>query len=227
MTMAEPSANEQTRPGGAHVFAQVRSLYRSHRAGTSAPASGVIAEPPLGGSLLDDCVAGDPAAWRQLHQKYFPIASAFLRRLGVHERDLEDATQDVFLRMFRYLPRFRRDSELSTWLYRLCITEARNVRRRARLRAAVSHFLSRVPEQAPCATPSLPEHVARLRIETALAALSQVERTVFVLYEMEGLRGKQIAKILACPVATVWRRLHHARQAFRRALGDDGDGTDR
>jgi RNA polymerase sigma-70 factor, ECF subfamily len=111
---------------------------------------------------------------------------------------IEDATQDVFLEMFRYLPRFRGESELSTWLYRLCITQARRVR-----------------------TPSRPDDVARHRIEQALAALTETERTVFVLYEMEGVPGKQIAQIVSCPEATVWRRLHYARHAFRRALGEE------
>ena len=46
--------------------------------------------------------------------------------------------------------------------------------------------------------------------------------TVFVLFEMEGVSGEQIARIVDCPVATVWRRLHYARQAFREALEAGG-----
>ncbi|HEY4159455.1 MAG TPA: sigma-70 family RNA polymerase sigma factor, partial [Polyangiaceae bacterium] len=72
-------------------------------------------------------------------------------------------------------------------------------------------------------TPSLPEHVARARIEQALAQLSEGERTVFVLYEMEGVSGKEIAQIAEIPEASVWRRLHYARKRVRVALGDHVD----
>jgi RNA polymerase sigma-70 factor, ECF subfamily len=171
--------------------------------------------------LVEECAAGDGGAWRRLHRRYFPVAGAFLRKLGVRDGDIEDATQDVFLQMFRYLPRFRGEAELSTWLYRLCITQARSVRRRARLTELLHNILALAPPQELVSAPSLPEDVARRRIERALSALTEAERAVFVLYEMEGVPGKQIAEIERCPEATVWRRLHYARRSFRRAFGED------
>ena len=180
-----------------------------------------LADAAIQARLLDDCADGNAAAWRGLHRRYFPVAAAFLRKLGVRDSDIEDATQEVFLQMFRYLPRFRREAELSTWLYRLCITQARHVRRRARLGELLSRLLSPNVAEQLVSTPSLPEDVARRRIEKALMALSEAERMVFVLYEMEGVPGKQIAEIVQCPEATVWRRLHYARSTFRRALEVD------
>lgn len=170
---------------------------------------------------IDGCLQGDMRAWRELHAHYLPIAGAFLRKLGVRESELEDATQEVFLQLFRYLPRFRREAELSTWLYRLCITQARHARRRARVSDVLSRVLSFLPAPNIVSTPSLPEHVARKRIEQALSQLSEGERTVFVLYEMEGVSGKDIAQIEEIPEASVWRRLHYARKRVRLALGDD------
>lgn len=169
--------------------------------------------------LLDDCAEGDDAAWRRLHRRYYPVAAAFLRKLGVRDRDLEDATQDVFLQVHKYLPRFRREAELSTWLYRLCITQARRVRRRVRVTEALFRMLSIMPGDALVSSTPLSEESARRRIEAALSKLSEGERSVFVLYEMEGLSGKRIAEIVECPEATVFRRLHYARQTFRQALG--------
>jgi RNA polymerase sigma-70 factor (ECF subfamily) len=181
-------------------------------------AGGLEAEASLEAQLVDDCAGGDAEAWRRLHRRYYPIAGAFLRKLGVRERDLEDATQEVFLQVHKYLPRFRREAELSTWLYRLCITQARVVRRRTRVTDALLRVLALAPAHELVSTSSLAEDAARRRIEAALSALPPGEREVFVLYEMEGLPGKQIADIVKCPEATVWRRLHYARQAFRRAL---------
>lgn len=175
--------------------------------------------------LIEDCAEGDALAWRKLHRKYYPVASAFLRKLGVRERDLEDATQDVFLQMYKYLPRFRRQAELSTWLYRLCITQARHARRRARVTDALLSLLSLMPSSSHLSEPAFSEDLARQRIAQALGGLPEGERTVFVLYEMEGLPGKQIAEIVKCPEATVWRRLHYARRTFREALGVDPEAS--
>jgi RNA polymerase sigma-70 factor, ECF subfamily len=164
------------------------------------------------------CVQGDRAAWRQLHRQYHPIAGAFLRKLGVNERDLDDACQEVFLQMFRYLATFRGESDPKTWLYRLCITQARRARFRHKVSHALEHVLSLLPREALVSTPSFSEHAAQRRIAAALAKLSDKERSAFVLYEMEGVAGKQVASILGCTEATLWRRLHYARQVFKQAL---------
>ena len=106
-------------------------------AGAIAHAPAAVAAPrPAQSALVSRCVSGDAEAWRTLHRSYHPIAAAFLRKMGVKDRDLEDACQEVFVQMFRYLPSFRGQAELKTWLYRLCATEAGNVRRRFRLAGA-------------------------------------------------------------------------------------------
>jgi len=187
----------------------------------SALAGALEVEASLEARLIDDCAEGDAGAWRRLHGRYYPVAAAFLRKLGVNERELEDATQEVFLQVHRYLPRFRHEAELSTWLYRICITQARRVRRRVRVTDTLFRMLSLVPGEALVSSTPLSEASARRRIEKALAALPEGERSVFVLYEMEGLSGKRIAEIVEIPEATVFRRLHYARRTFREALGAD------
>ena len=81
-------------------------------------------------ALVPRVAAGEDTAWRAFHRHYYPIAAAFLRKLGVHEADMEDACQEVFLRTHRYLPSFRGEAQIKTWFYRLCATEATRVRRR-------------------------------------------------------------------------------------------------
>ena len=168
--------------------------------------------------LLDECLNGDAAAWRHLHRLSYPKAAAFLRKLGVADLDVEDAAQEVFVQLFRYLASFRREAELSTWLYRICIGQARSIRRRKRLTQTLSRMLSLAPAPTLVSTPSLPDEVVRRRVEAALGGLSDGDRTVFVLYEMEGVPGKRIAEIVDSPEASVWRRLHDARRVFRDAL---------
>jgi RNA polymerase sigma-70 factor (ECF subfamily) len=176
--------------------------------------------------LIAACVGGDRDAARELHVRYHAVASAFLRKLGTGPGELEDACQEVFLRFFRYLPSFRGEAELQTWLYRLCITEARRARRRRRIGRVLDVLLiqrrSDDSEQIPAAARS-DATLARL-CETALGRMGEGLRLCFVLYEMEGLSGKQIAEIAGCPEATVWRRLHDARRLFRAALDADASG---
>jgi RNA polymerase sigma-70 factor, ECF subfamily len=167
--------------------------------------------------LLLECARGNDRAWRSLHFRYYPVAVSFLRKLGVRDSDLEDASQEVFLQVYRYLPQFRGNSTLKTWLYRLCITQARHVRRRRRLAETLRSWLSFTTAD-PQVGSEFCEDSARRRIEKALELLSERERSALVLYDMEGLAGRQVAETLRCTEATLWRRLHYARKKFIAAL---------
>jgi len=171
--------------------------------------------------LVERCVAGEQAAWRSLHRRYQPTAVAVLRRLGVTPDQLEDVAQDVFINVFRYLPRFRHEADFQTWLYCICVSHARLARRRAR---AVSFLKRLLPSTGaePAGQP-LEEGQASRQLAQALDRLSDAERVVFVLFELEGLSGKEVADVVRCPPATVFRRLHDARKRFGAAL-DGGQG---
>ena len=106
--------------------------------------------------LVAACVVGDGEAARALHERYYGIASAFLRKLGTRDGEIERRVPGglpTFLR--RYLPSFRGEAELKTWLYRLCITEARGARRRRRIGQVLEVLLSQrraeASEQVPAA----------------------------------------------------------------------------
>jgi len=174
-------------------------------------------------TLVRNCRAGNPAAWRALHRRYYPVAAAFLRKLGAMPEEIEDTCQDVFVELYRNLPNFRGQAEMKTWLYRLCVTQARRTRTRSRVVRAVREQLQRLmPERVSVPPATMTESTALQRVVQALEQLNPGDRLVFVLYEFEGLPGKQIAEIANCPEATVWRRLHYARRTFRDSLGIDG-----
>lgn len=171
--------------------------------------------------LLSRCADGNEVAWNNLYAQHRDTARGFLYRLGVRDHQLEDACQEVFLEAFRYLPEFRRQCSFKTWLYRLCATQARKVRTKQRVGDALSRLLpwelkSTVGDAGcfPCESEKL--------VEAALNALSQGERLVFVLYEFEGLSGKDIAEVANCTEASVWRRLHYARKKFCRHVEERG-----
>src|SRR5690349_21257480 len=174
-------------------------------------------EVDAGHDLLDGCVAGSAAAWRGLHQRYHRTALSVLRRLGVPAAHLEDACQEVFIDVFNYLPRFRREADFRTWLYRICMSRARTARRRAKLSTLLSSLM---PFAGSGGTEHIEEGQASRQLARALERLSDAERQVFVLFELEGLSGKEIAEIIERPEATVFRRLHDARGHFKAALAE-------
>jgi RNA polymerase sigma-70 factor (ECF subfamily) len=168
--------------------------------------------------LVQRCIAGEGGAWRQLHRRYYPVARAFLRRMGVPPEELEDSCQDAFLQVFRSLSAFRGDASLKTWLYRVCLTQAARRRRRSGTFEAVRNLLSAHAEPDLARPAEVSDESLQTRLQAALGRLSEGERAVFVLYELEAASGKQIAEVLQCPEATVWRRLHYARRKVRSSL---------
>ena len=163
--------------------------------------------------IVARCVAGESAAWRELHRSYYGVAWSFLARLGVPRTALDDATQEVFLQVFRKLAQFRGDADFRTWLFRVCLTQASRARRRARVKEMLLQLFSKSDEFDRLAAQRLPDST-EARIEAALARLSPGERAVFVLYELEGVPGKEVAALVGCTEASVWRRLHYARARF-------------
>ena len=99
------------------------------------------------GALRSRCLEGEEPAWRELHAQYLPVAHTFLRHLGVPGSELDDACQEVFVQVFRYLARFEERAEFKTWLYKLCISQAGRVRRRAGIVAAVRRVLAPAGEE--------------------------------------------------------------------------------
>jgi RNA polymerase sigma-70 factor (ECF subfamily) len=167
--------------------------------------------------VVDRCVVGDEQAWRDLHRGYYAVAASFLRRMGIPAADLDDACQEVFLQVFRYLARFERRAEFQTWLYKLCLSQANRSRRRQRMRQALEWVL-RHTAAAPAAAPGPDEATGERRVAHVLGRMKASHREVFVLFELEGLPGEHVARILGCPPATVRRRLHYARAEFETLL---------
>lgn len=173
--------------------------------------------------LVARCVAGEPEAWRELHDRHYRSAYLFLRRLGVRGSDTSDACQEVFVQVFRYLARFEGRADLRTWIYKLCLSQAARVRRRAKLISAVTWLFHQQPERTQPG-PEWSETEVQRRVYAALAGLKTIHREVFVLYELEGLSGTEIAAITGLPHATVRRRLHHARRCFEAAIQERPQG---
>jgi RNA polymerase sigma-70 factor (ECF subfamily) len=164
--------------------------------------------------VVSRCVAGDEAAWALLYSRYARATASFLKRLGVEPETLDDAVQEVFLQAFRSLDQFRHEAAIKTWLYRLAVTQARKARERAHFARRIRRLLAlQLTPDMECVEDQAAE--AERLLQAALNQLTALEREAFVLYELEGQSGAELAVIFGCPEATVYRRLHDARKKFQ------------
>lgn len=176
-------------------------------------------------ALAERCAAGDAHACRELvhgHQRM--VYHLALQLLGNPE-DARDLSQDVFLTVFRSIHRFRGDSALQTWIYRIAVNQARNQQRwwRRRKRAdQVSLETVFVDPPAPAAEASperaLDRKELRGRLWRALGRLPFEQRSAVVLRELHGMRYAEIAFSLGISTAAVKSRLARARQTLRAEL---------
>lgn len=179
------------------------------------------------GALIERCADGDETAFAELvgeHQRM--VVQLAIHLLGDRDEAL-DLSQEVFLKVFRTIHRFRGHSSLRTWIYRIAVNQARNRHRFWRRRhradqvsldqhiAAHGEFLSG-GETTPDQVFAQKELAGRL--ERALDDLPFDQRTAIVLREMDGLSYEEIAYSLGVAVGTVKSRLTRARQTLRSQL---------
>jgi RNA polymerase sigma-70 factor (ECF subfamily) len=179
-------------------------------------------------ALVSRCAAGDESACTELvaeHQRM--VYHLALHMLGDHEEAL-DLSQEVFLNVFRTIGRFRGQSALKTWIYRIVINQARNRQRwwKRRHRSEQVSLDERLETEGNLPPASDAENPHRMfgrkelatRIWDALARLPFDQRTVVVLREIDGLSYDEIAFSLDVAVGTVKSRLTRARAALRSQL---------
>jgi len=158
---------------------------------------------------------GDEASFGRLVRLHQRRAYAVARAIvGTHE-DAEDAVQDGFLHAYRALDRFLPDQAFGAWLHRIVANAALDLTRRRKVRAA-----EELPEgvAAPFRDPGEADHL-RTRLTAALQTLSERQRSVIVLHDVQGFKHAEIGEMLGIPEGTARSDLHHARAALRRSLG--------
>lgn len=162
--------------------------------------------------LIERLIAHDERAFRELYQRF----SADVYRIGrqfVHsDAEAEEVVQEVFIAAFRYIGRFRGQSRLRTWLYRITVNRALKRRRWwTRRREDGPDGLARRVGQGIAPDTHAGDREALHLVAGCLEQLEVRKRTVLVLHELEGLDTKEIAEVLQCPRSTVLTRLSRAR----------------
>ncbi len=158
-----------------------------------------------------------------VYRAHAEAVSRWARRLAgaCTDADVEDVVHDVFLVVQRRLPEFRGDSQITTWLYAVTVHVVQNRRRRERLRRWLP--LGGPRRDAVAALGPSPLQAVESRQATELTyrildRLSETDRTMLILFELDGLSGGEIAAITGISPARIWVRLHRARARFRKVF---------
>jgi RNA polymerase sigma-70 factor (ECF subfamily) len=141
------------------------------------------------------------------------------RLLGNDRAAAEDVAQEAFLRAYRGLARFRGDSKLSTWFYRILVNEVQRHRRWRWVREGVS---GPMPDDEPRdpAPKALSDPLMRDRVAQALDGLPRGQREAFVLVHLEGLTIREAGELTGRAVGTMKSHLHRAVRKMRAELSD-------
>ena len=164
--------------------------------------------------LVEACRRGERRAMEALYHRYKRRVFGLVTRI-VGPGDSEEVAQEVFVRIFRGLSRFRGDSQLSTWIYRLAVNASlSHVTRRPRHEGDDEALANLPAPQTSGADPTVSH-----RLERALSSLPAGYRAVLVLHDIHGMNHDEVAEILGCHVGTSKSQLHKARARMRDLLG--------
>jgi len=168
-------------------------------------------------ALAAACRSGDLRAYERLYATHGARMKNLARNLLGNPIDAEDAVQETFLKVHRSIGGFRGQSSFFTWTYRILMNTCYDARRsRLRKKEVANEDSEETPglePRAPGAHPTL-----RMALERALAKLTQHQRDVFLLYEVEGFRHAEIAGMLEMTETASKNTLFQAKKSLRQML---------
>ncbi|AAQ59730.1 RNA polymerase sigma factor RpoE [Chromobacterium violaceum] len=178
--------------------------------------------------LVERAQRGEKRAFDLLVAKYQRRLARLLSRFIRDGSDIEDVTQEAFIKAYRALPSFRGESAFYTWLYRIGINTAKNFLSANGRRPVVNSEIededgesfdmaSQIPDLNTPETELMNKEILAT-VNAAVEALPEELRTAISLREMEGLSYDEIARVMDCPIGTVRSRIFRAREAIAAEL---------
>jgi RNA polymerase sigma-70 factor (ECF subfamily) len=157
--------------------------------------------------------------FEQLVESHQEMVFRTLARLTGERHGLEDMAQEVFLRLFRALPHFRGDAQLSTFLYRIVVNVVNDEfrdRQKARMTSSIEDEAARGLAHSAAGPAVLAERAqVQQAVDGALQQLSPHDRAILTLHYQEGRSYEEIAVILDLPMGTVKTHLYRARERLK------------
>lgn len=189
--------------------------------------------------LIESLKRADTLAYQELYDEYVEKIGGIARSyLGID--DVEDVVQEVFIKIYKNIKKFRGDSSLSTWIYRITVNVCKDMLgKKHRRKEVLTSFgeeeddeKNNIKEPADDLQPSdvLMRTLSAEEILKAIDSLSKEDRLLINLREIEEMSYEQIAEIMDKPVGTVKSRLHYARERLKgileERLGIEGEVSD-
>jgi len=180
-------------------------------------------------NFLDKLVSGDGEAFRELVSRYSQIVYNISLRM-VRDRELaEDLTQEVFVKVYKALPRFRKRSKLSTWLYRIAYNTSMTEMEKARYRYEMDDIedvrLQGKLDSARDFDNNILDRLERKElasmVESLIEKLKPEQRMVLTLHYAGEKSYKEISEIMGLPMGTVKTLLFRAKACLRAMLIDE------
>ena len=177
--------------------------------------------------LVDRVRAGDKNAFNFLVLRYQNRVAALVARFIKDHQEVEDVTQEAFIKAYRALHLFRGDSAFYTWLYRIAVNTAKNTLVARGRRPPASDLDAGEAELVDIGSPlrdhetpegSLATVALKEAVEKAIEELPEDLRTAFMLREFSGLSYEDITEVMNCPVGTVRSRIFRAREAIDKVI---------
>ena len=181
--------------------------------------------------LVERIQSGDQAAFKELVERYQRKVYSICYGMLKNADDSLDVSQEVFIKVYRYIEKFNHESSFYTWLYRITVNMCiDHIRKRSRNKSVeYDDHLAHEGEVAgdemllPSSLGLHPDKVygrkeLREKMLEALNTLSEKHRTILILREVEGLSYEEMAQVLNISKGTVMSRLYHARRYFQQAL---------
>ena len=177
--------------------------------------------------LVDRVLAGEKNAFNLLVLRYQHRVAALISRFIHDAQEVEDVSQEAFVKAYRALPLFRGDSAFYTWLYRIAVNTAKNhlVSRSRRPPAsdvdvdeAELTDMGAVLRDIESPEGSLATAKLKQALTEAIEDLPEDLRTAFTLREFSGLSYEDITEVMDCPVGTVRSRIFRAREAIDKKI---------
>ena len=193
-----------------------------------AAAGATVSERDVDRQLVARAQRGDKRAFELLVEKYQRKLGRLLARFIRDPAEVEDVTQEAFIKAYRALPAFRGDSAFYTWLYRIGINTAKNYLMALGRRAPTSTEVEAEDAEGfedgeqlrDINTPEsllLSAEIAQT-VNATINELPEELRTAIQLREIEGMSYEDIARIMDCPIGTVRSRIFRAREAIAERL---------
>jgi len=187
-----------------------------------------VSEREVDQQLVERAQRGDKRAFELLVEKYQRKLGRLLSRLIRDPGEVEDVTQEAFIKAYRALPSFRGDSAFYTWLYRIGINTAKNYLVAMGRRAPTSTEVEAEDAEGYAEGELLrdintPESLLLSKeiagtVNAAIESLPEELRSAIQLRELEGMSYEEIAKMMDCPIGTVRSRIFRAREAIAERL---------